>query len=242
MPSEARRENVEAHQDMIIGTREPTLYVRAFADLFQSDFDLLRDAFIASGNADELMSADEYMQMILNQGHFDPAIRDGTWAIVRRVILDATIVVPIYEAISGRDVITGFALTSGERWDRGIVGGVGVLSLGFGVFGIIGRKATAGQIIAYMVGQVAIDMGVAGVTSLTNEILQEYLPPEVARLISAGVGIGLAWRLNQWYSRQWDQVLPRRQPSIDLNELARANGLTTRACSHYLIKIKIKAS
>ena len=89
------------------------------------------------------------------------------------------------------------------------------MSMGFGAMKIIGSGATAAEIFTYMPEQIMIDVGVAGATTLTNQVLQEILPPEIARLIAAGVGLTLAWKLNKWYDKAWGIGVPVYPDAVD---------------------------
>lgn len=187
------------------------LHVKAFADLFQKDYDLLVEGYKQAGYEDGIPTIDEYNQYLLHQGQFDPKITDKGWKAIRRAILDATILVPIYEVISGKQVITRYELTSGERLGQGITAAVGLFSMGLGIYGLISKAGlgvlSAKEIVLYAAGHYLMDIGVAGFTSVTGQLLEEILPPEVARLIAAGVGFALAWKLNKWYDGKWDQYI-----------------------------------
>jgi len=182
-------------------------YVEAFAKLYSNDYNEIKRGYEEAGAVDELFSEDEYMEYLLMQGRFAPINLDSMGEKVWRGVLNATIVVPIIEAVGGVDVVTGYELTSGERWDQGIAGGVGAFSMALGGFGIIAKGAKGIQVLQYMLGHVFIDMGASAVTTLTNEVCQEFLPPEVSRLIAMGVGMAFAMKMSSLYDKGWSNSL-----------------------------------
>jgi|GEM_PF-6292286 len=50
-------------------------------------------------------------------------------------------------------------------------------------------------------------MTATGTASLTNEICQEFLPPEVSRLIAMGVGMAFAMKMSSLYDKGWSNSL-----------------------------------
>jgi len=156
---------------------------------------------------------------------------------VWRGVLNATIVVPIVEAVSGKDAVTGYDLTSAERWDQGVTGAVGLISMSIGGFGIVAKGAKGLQVLQYMFGHVIIDMTASGTASLTNEICQEFLPPEVSRLIGAGVGLALAWKMSGLYNSMWDNTL---STSKVVGKIDDVKGVGVVDDGSYLVNGKLK--
>ena len=212
-------------------------YVKAFADLYERDYNRIKEAYEAVGAVDELFSSDEYMEYLLKQGQFNPINLDSVGDKVWRGVLNATIVVPIVEAVSGKDAVTGYDLTSAERWDQGVTGAVGLISMSIGGFGIVAKGAKGLQVLQYMFGHVIIDMTASGTASLTNEICQEFLPPEVSRLIGAGVGLALAWKMSGLYNSMWDNTL---STSKVVGKIDDVKGVGVVDDGSYLVNGKLK--
>ena len=212
-------------------------YVKAFADLYERDYNRIKEAYEAVGAVDELFSSDEYMEYLLYQGQFNPINLDSVGDKVWRGVLNATIVVPIVEAVSGKDAVTGYDLTSAERWDQGVTGAVGLISMSIGGFGIVAKGAKGLQVLQYMFGHVIIDMTASGTASLTNEICQEFLPPEVSRLIGAGVGLALAWKMSGLYNSMWDNTL---STSKVVGKIDDVKGVGVVDDGSYLVNGKLK--
>jgi len=200
-------------------------YVKAFADLYERDYNRIKEAYEAVGAVDELFSSDEYMEYLLYQGQFNPINLDSMGEKVWRGVLNATIIVPIIEAVGGVDVVTGYELTSGERWDQGIAGGVGAFSMALGGFGIIAKGAKGIQVLQYMLGHVFIDMGASAATTLTNEVCQEFLPPEVSRLIAMGVGMAFAMKMSSLYDKGWSNSLSNSKVIGKVDDVKGTGGL-----------------
>ena len=53
-------------------------YVEAFADLYERDYNRIKEAYEAVGAVDELFSSDDYMEYLLTQGRFNKWIRNIT--------------------------------------------------------------------------------------------------------------------------------------------------------------------
>jgi len=210
---------IKGMETVYFDTDQSELYVKAFGDLFQKDYNLLAKSWQQAGYSDSLPSIEEYTNNLLHQGQFDPIVTDEGWKVVRRAILDATIVVPIIETVSGKDIITGYELTSSERLGQGLTAAVGVFSLGLGIYGLAAKTGigvlSTKEIVLYMAGNILIDMGVAGFTSASGQLLEEVLPPEVARLVAAGMGFAMAWKLNKWYDGQWDEYLAAKSSYLE---------------------------
>ena len=200
-------------------------YVEAFAKLYSKDYNEIKRAYEEAGAVDELFSEDEYMEYLLHQGRFAPINLDSMGEKVWRGVLNATIIVPIIEAVGGVDVVTGYELTSGERWDQGIAGGVGAFSMALGGFGIIAKGAKGIQVLQYMLGHVFIDMGASAATTLTNEVCQEFLPPEVSRLIAMGVGMAFAMKMSSLYDKGWSNSLSNSKVIGKVDDVKGTGGL-----------------
>jgi len=202
-------------------------YVEAFAKLYSKDYNEIKRAYEEAGAVDELFSEDEYMEYLLHQGRFAPINLDSMGEKVWRGVLNATIIVPIIEAVGGVDVVTGYELTSGERWDQGVAGAVGAFSMALGGFGIIAKGAKGIQVLQYMLGHVFIDMGASAATTLTNEVCQEFLPPEVSRLIAMGVGIAFAMKMSSLYDKGWSNSLSNSKVIGKVDDVKGTGGVKT---------------
>ena len=75
--------------------------------------------------------------------------------------------------------------------------------MAIGGLGIASKGAKGIEVLHYMVGHTVIDMTASGTASVTNELAQKFLPPEVARLISSGVSLALAMKMSKRYDASW---------------------------------------
>ena len=100
-------------------------YVKAFADLYAKDYNDLKRTYV--GELEELLNEDEYMEYLLYQGQFKAINFEDGWDRLDRALLDATVIIPIGEWAIGKDIRTGYDLTSKERIEQGITGGIGLV-------------------------------------------------------------------------------------------------------------------
>ena len=146
MPSDSRL-NLETQY---LTKGKGKLCVQAFADLYQADYDLFKIGYDHLGVE---LSVDDFISDILHGGQFDPTIVNEAWKTIRDVFKDATLLLPLYELITGEQLGTGFALTDAEKWDKSISSAIGLFSLGLGAMNLLAKGATGAQALLYMLGQ-----------------------------------------------------------------------------------------
>ena len=107
-------------------------------------------------------------------------------------MLDATIVKPLIESVTGEDLITGEDLSDFEREMKIVSGVVSLFTLGQGGVVISSGRVVMQSTLVTMGKMVAIDMVTTGVTYGTSEMCQKMgLPSLLAILRASGAGNAL---------------------------------------------------
>ncbi|MDR2736787.1 MAG: hypothetical protein LBB49_04415, partial [Gracilibacteraceae bacterium] len=199
------------------GPAEEWLYVKSFADLFKADYEEQRNLLWAynSGVQDPdarigVPSHDEYLHGIMTQGMFNPGERTLREKVAR-AILDATIIVPLYEAISGNSVTSKYKLTDNERLMQGASAVLDVALLLIPVAGVAGKGIKGGgALVASILGEVATNILVGTGFAAGETLLMDFLennteiPPEAARLLSLGFSIAMVRKLYKLNTKKID--------------------------------------
>ncbi len=116
------------------------------------------------------------------------------------MVLDATIIKPLIESVTGEDMITGEDLSEFEKGMKLASGVVSLFTLGQGGVIINGGRVAFQSTLVTMGKMVAIDMVTTGVTYGTSELCQKMgMPGSVTMLLSmlAGGKVGSTLN-NKW--------------------------------------------
>lgn len=98
------------------------------------------------------------------------------------IVADATIIVPIIDAIVGKDIITGRELSEDERKTKVIIAGIDTITLGLG--------ALSSPVASEILKEYALAIGTATANAVVDEVIDSSgLPSEVISILKLGAGI-----------------------------------------------------
>ena len=200
-----------------------------FTEMFAVDYNLLKER-LSKENGKEV-TLEEYLLSIRDAGKFDHKMSKPVQEFLS-VVLDATIVKPLIESVTGEDLITGEDLSDFEREMKIVSGVVSLFTLGQGGVVISSGRVVMQSTLVTMGKMVAIDMVTTGVTYGTSELCQKMgLPGSVTMLLSmlaggkAGSVLNNKWLANvsaedaARYNAYWSNVASGRNTGKEiLNE------------------------
>ena len=168
-----------------------------FTEMFAVDYNLLKKEL--SRESGKEVTLEEYLLGIRDAGKFDHKMNKPVQEFLS-VVLDATIIKPLIESVTGEDMITGEDLSEFEKGMKLASGVVSLFTLGQGGVIINGGRVAFQSTLVTMGKMVAIDMVTTGVTYGTSELCQKMgMPGSVTMLLSmlAGGKVGNVLN-NKW--------------------------------------------
>lgn len=138
-----------------------------FTEMFAVDYNFLKKEL--SRESGKEVTLEEYLLGIRDAGKFDHKMNKPVQEFLS-VVLDATIVKPLIESVTGEDMITGEDLSEFEKGMKLVSGVVSLFTLGQGGVIINGGRVAFQSTLVTMGKMVAIDMVTTGVTYGTSEL------------------------------------------------------------------------
>ena len=181
-----------------------------FTEMFAVDYNFLKKEL--PGESGKEVTLEEYLLGIRDAGKFDHKMNKPVQEFLS-VVLDATIIKPLIESVTGEDMITGEDLSEFEKGMKLASGGVSLFTLGQGGVIINGGRVAFQSTLVTMGKMVAIDMVTTGVTYGTSELCQKMgMPGSVTMLLSmlAGGKVGNVLN-NKWLANLSAEDVKRYQ-------------------------------